>query len=120
MRVSVWSSDVCSSDLLLQGCLEGHPSGLDRRRGVGGGHATSCSYRQLRDSTTVLLHRYSSPPSAGEPSQELADLAAHRVGVRLVGEVAGAVDHDQLTVCDLVDDDATARDRKSTRLNSSH
>src|SRR3546814_1648615 len=80
---------------LLQRCLEGHPSGLDRRRGVGGGHATSWSYRQLRDSTTVLLHRYSSPPSAGDPSQELADLAAHRVGVRLGGEVAGAVGHDR-------------------------
>src|SRR3546814_14001093 len=43
---------------LLQRCLEGHPSGLDRRRGVGGGHATSWSYRQLRDSTTGLLNRY--------------------------------------------------------------
>src|SRR3546814_6614880 len=41
MRISDWSSDVCSSDLNALGTINGTVSALDHMRGNGGGHVVN-------------------------------------------------------------------------------
>src|SRR3546814_5331865 len=98
MRISDWSSDVCSSDLKLEDFLQFHPHLLD----------------DLGAQRRFLLRALAFQALAGAADgvallvQQAADLAHHQHVVALVvAAVATALDRAQA-------------DRKSTRLNSSN
>src|SRR3546814_4720560 len=100
MRISDWSSDVCSSDLRLMVCsLVDEPV----RTKSGGGMTVNAPYRladvEQADTIVIPMWHGDDPPSA-----EVVDAlrAAHARGVRMISFCSGALD------------------RKSTRLNSSH
>src|SRR3546814_5056036 len=107
MRISDWSSDVCSSDLamrnivILTGAGVSAESGIDTFRGAGG----LWEQHRVEDVATPeafardpdLVHRFYDARRAA--IQAKAPNAAHEALARL---------------------DAAWPDRKSTRLNSSH
>src|SRR3546814_1614657 len=114
MRISDWSSDVCSSDLFLNGGgrltianMEGQALDL-AVTGSGTIITTGLDARQL-DARVI-----------GTGALKLAGVAAK---ARLTSNGPAAIDAAALAVDDLVvrtDGAGDAQDRKSTRLNSSH
>src|SRR3546814_9063914 len=113
MRISVWSSDVCSSDLIRFGCVA---TDGGRQRAF----AAACPFSGPRVSGLCL--GFGGQGLTGGLQISEADAFAAvviRIQVDLVGsvahaEAAGGIDQN-LAVGRHVD-----RDRKSTRLNSSH
>src|SRR3546814_10493719 len=100
MRISDWSSDVCSSDLLLKALLEdqqGMASGLIKAAGGDAGVA-------LRETDAALAKV---PAVSGSGAQQTPGLDNDAVRVLDSAEQVAAKAGDSL-------------DRKSTRLNSSH
>src|SRR3546814_1433103 len=97
MRISDWSSDVCSSD--LQGGIERHAHDLAvvarRADDAADGRAVAVLVLQAVARADHVARR------RGNPARKLG-----------AARVDSAVDHR--------DGDAAAGDRKSTRLNSSH
>src|SRR3546814_4377382 len=105
MRISDWSSDVCSSDLphrhyRARQLLAAYPF-VDREKLLGGFRYGDCQEDDARMTLTVV--------AAG---QRAGVVCANRVAatrfIEADGEVCGAEVEDRV------------RDRKSTRLNSSH
>src|SRR3546814_2054845 len=106
MRISDWSSDVCSSDLGLEALLRRPAELAGRLRGVDG-------VAQIVAGAVV-----------DEGDQAAAGLAA-RARLQLVDQVADHADHRNVALFAVAADvvglaGAALRDRKSTRLNSSH
>src|SRR3546814_9294431 len=107
MRISDWSSDVCSSDLLI---------------GVLGGEAL---HQRLRIGEADILAR-----KTGESPQDVERLLARdehprepierRLRVRPAQRLMERRDQIVMAVAALVIDRHPAIDRKSTRMNSSH
>src|SRR3546814_2154779 len=105
MRISDWSSDVCSSDLELELLAGGRPQGLD----------------EVRRAAATLLQRgpkvvlVTSLAAAGNDAGEMEMLA-------VTPEDAWRVATPRLPMTPNGAGDAVAAllDRKSTRLNSSH
>src|SRR3546814_3509583 len=107
MRISDWSSDVCSSDLELKRLAEKHygdiPRGADAVR------------ERVEEPPQVAARRVAlDSPQVREPSLRRSYLApSHNAG-----ETRHAYALEVLS--EIVGGGATSRDRKSTRLNSSH
>src|SRR3546814_9627821 len=113
MRISDWSSDVCSSDLVArnkelfrQNFSRGHPtSGLEKLGATPNRRGTSVSFTP---DTEIF------GPTAHFRPARLYRLARSKAylfrGVEIRWKCAP----------ELIGDDTPARDRKSTRLNSSH
>src|SRR3546814_6842054 len=109
MRSSDWSSDVCSSDLLLGGVVAGV------QQGAGGGHAGGEVGGAQQGAAHLLEHD-------GELDEGEA-LAAELLGddEALEAELVGHLAPDLLVVALFgVHQPTDLGDRKSTRLNSSH
>src|SRR3546814_9768123 len=100
MRISDWSSDVCSSDLLLQGVHAGRP----------GGFLFEGEVHALVTAVLLRLSRLDALDGDTEPEPP------HRQ-LRQVEEGVGAGEGDAVVGANGV---GQAQDRKSTRLNSSH
>src|SRR3546814_6562015 len=100
MRISDWSSDVCSSDLHQP--LQVAAAAVD----IDPGHRTSILAAQHRRAVAHL--------HAGDGAER--DLLARRRQDRQASEFADTV----AQLARIADADRVARDRKSTRLNSSH
>src|SRR3546814_10458083 len=101
MRISDWSSDVCSSDLAADG-----------------GRAAIAPYRCCIDHVLQRIPlEATEQPQAGDDALDLA----RRLAVRAAGH---AVDIGAAIQADLLENKAVQvhdmEDRKSTRLNSSH
>src|SRR3546814_7259871 len=103
MRISDWSSDVCSSD-------------LGQHRGAG--QVT----RELR-----VLQPCAAEAAAGEAGEEALERGRHLLDVAhaIVAFLAefgarGGIGDRVAQAAERVDQPALLRDRKSTRLNSSH
>src|SRR3546814_3129242 len=117
MRISDWSSDVCSSDLLATatrggaGAAEDHARRGQRVVGVG----------------KVFLAELAADDQAGAAAAHFEQVVEGDVAERFLGgEVAVACDRGLDRVQDVdrrgarIEDVVAAVDRKSTRLNSSH
>src|SRR3546814_1044261 len=101
MRISDWSSDVCSSDLRT-------------------GFAVAIVHRLLGVHEDDLMHDYLLTNTAGKIEERIAQGAAHirsRYGAEIHDDAIRAL----MSVNPIYLDAALATvDRKSTRLNSSH
>src|SRR3546814_1910309 len=99
MRISDWSSDVCSSDLRLGACFE--------RRGIDG-----------------ELGEHAAQPGGVNLILVIAELhhrpLLHATLRRKVGAVSSARGSSSRTGCRVMTYCGVEADRKSTRLNSSH
>src|SRR3546814_5318990 len=107
LRISDWSSDVCSSDLL--------DASWDGRRPAGGCDARG---RSCRDTFAVLAQEFRL-----EMHLDTGALGRSGENFQLAAQAARPFVHDvQAVVFALVHfaTEAPAIDRKSTRLNSSH
>src|SRR3546814_5399604 len=102
MRISDWSSDVCSSDL-----MRGGKSG-DRRH-----HRHHLAQRQHGFDAFAGDHDRTSTPEPDPVSEQMTHRAARIGDRRLVAAV-------ECQPCAVNPGDGTTPDRKSTRLNSSH
>src|SRR3546814_6455145 len=135
MRISDWSSDVCSSDLLPQ---LGHVEGLVDLALIG------CAVAEISDADPAVpgvfvlerqpradRHlRADDAVPAVEPVLHREHVHRAALAARNAGGAAGEFGHDDLgvdaigqpmAVVAITSDDAVlAEDRKSTRLNSSH
>src|SRR3546814_10117788 len=107
MRISYWSSDVCSSDLDRGMIVEGQPDGADRARPR---PACDVGDRIFLGQIVGLAQ-----PSVEdvEQTQRFAPIAVDRIGLPL-GCIA-----DEMMRLSLHRAEAR-QDRRSTRLNSSH
>src|SRR3546814_3876618 len=113
MRISDWSSDVCSSDLLAQSHRRAHQLAADVDFGVANLFAQ-------RDRPALVLV---AAIGLDAGVKQIADRLQHRIRKGHVQMAAAAFEFD----LELADEDDLARrdevgevDRKSTRLNSSH
>src|SRR3546814_2427731 len=130
MRIRDWSSDVCSSDLFTEPLRHESPPCAAQR-----GALTFYAARAIASSTSRQLARNSLNGDAidQQPAQALSE---RRAGERSGADTAASRDRESGS-CDASlrvhavrkmaipdwrwpDCSATARDRKSTRLNSSH
>src|SRR3546814_5656730 len=135
MRISDWSSDVCSSDLRLVGDV------VDRA--AGGILAEQNALRTFQYLNTLHVQTDPDAGQRGEAERRLVDINANRRRCRQSGiEIADATQREHrgaecrprigqtrdglgqiLDAADTLLDELIAtdrRDRKSTRLNSSH
>src|SRR3546814_6274233 len=119
MRISDWSSDVCSSDLVLLWAL-GRPayaafSGLeaDHRAAIEreGRVAAKAQLLGRRPAATVAVAVAVAADAA--PIDQFLAQSAGEIGLTLDRNEARGADQATIAI-------ATAKDRKSTRLNSSH
>src|SRR3546814_7060418 len=122
MRISDWSSDVCSSDLL------GRPLHVYDRAKIKGALVARAA---TAGETVLALNGKTYTLDAGM-TVIADDVQAHDIGGVMGGEDSGVIDSttDVLIECAYFDPDHVARtgqklgltsaDRKSTRLNSSH
>src|SRR3546814_4411992 len=97
MRISDWSSDVCSSDLVAVRMAIGRRTGLECQQSKAGGAKFEVCSHASGFLTALALLLLTFPKAAERPSMR-----------KLLGAVAAAAIL------------SAARDRKSTRLNSSH
>src|SRR3546814_10733051 len=97
MRISDWSSDVCSSDLKesAMGLLDGKVAIVT---GAGGGLGRAYALLMSREGAKIVVNDYGVPSAGGDPVSDSAN--------EVVREIVAA--------------GGEAVDRKSTRLNSSH
>src|SRR3546814_9050483 len=122
MRISDWSSDVCSSDLKEEGrdreaqVVEGHriaPVDAEQRRRGDAGIAV-----EAVEEVVVLTHEVEEGDGDRQRDHDGVDaLGAHRDEADEGAEEGGAEDGDRDGHPPWP---AEAQDRKSTRLNSSH
>src|SRR3546814_2927171 len=103
MRISDWSSDVCSSDLVLFCEVEKQ-----------GGASTSSARTELRAMVSLSAVRRLAPRG------DRLDAVHDRIDRLARRRRVGALLRELAAVHDLFERGAGARDRKSTRLNSSH
>src|SRR3546814_1070160 len=100
MRISDWSSDVCSSDLLLEELRKG-------KAGVADGKALICSLQGIR------------PPRDWKDEEDAKGTTA-----KLARFLHSEAENEPLIDMVIIDESHYLRnpetDRKSTRLNSSH
>src|SRR3546814_1654366 len=130
MRISDWSSDVCSSDLLVALIIAG--IALQKEQNVG---AAAILLRNLRPVSLKVTARTRKVNDAGRRIVEVADLLGREVihqrlglGRRLALErrVENAVEGPKIAIGSMALHPQQAverprgRDRKSTRPNSSH
>src|SRR3546814_5964115 len=107
MRISDWSSDVCSSDLLEESIRALAVESIDEMAAQG----SSCDFAEsvaLRYPLRVILSLMGLP-------REDEDMM-----LRLTQEVFNPQDPDMSKTRSDVDESEASSDRKSTRLNSSH
>src|SRR3546814_1783315 len=107
MRISDWSSDVCSSDLVAREAAK-------IRDPVALGRLTDSLTRQRRAARAKDVQGFFSLDE--EFHQSLAEAAGRPAAWRAVEDAKPQMDR----VRYLSMEDATPLDRKSTRLNSSH
>src|SRR3546814_7228336 len=117
MRISDWSSDVCSSDLLRDACARGDAAMVARAQGVGPKLAGRI-VNELKDRAGVLPGVGGAVGAVAAPvggASADAVSAPENLGFKpAVAAQAVARAQGELG------EDASERDRKSTRLNSSH
>src|SRR3546814_5287970 len=113
MRISDWSSDVCSSDLDRLGHSEG--DGRTGRRPEDGDADRLDLDPELAAENIIVAGRAAERRQHGDRGQHRADQAADAVDAEHVERIVEA----QLRL-DLHHEPAAGEDRKSTRLNSSH
>src|SRR3546814_4560300 len=98
MRISDWSSDVCSSVLVYTGCLRGGVHDLDAtvlgpailaRRGAGRALFAVADHRDLAAGTTVGLQRGRHRIGAALAEAQVVVAAAALVGVAFQGHARG-------------------------------
>src|SRR2546422_5145895 len=106
-----WSSDVCSSDLAD---LDGHPAVALSLHGHHGAPAPAREPVPLDPTQPVVEERRRVEPLAEQPFQILARHLLGHAAERVLVDVL------QLPASEVLAQDAPHRDRKSTRLNSSH
>src|SRR3546814_5134938 len=109
MRISDWSSDVCSSDLSVPDQravrpIDRHQAAACSVQGRGAGHPG------LAGRIYLVLHRLSA--FAPGPDSRRATQGAQRDHSRALADASRCADDGR--------NDSRLRDRKSTRLNSSH
>src|SRR3546814_9483080 len=107
MRISDWSSDVCSSDLLRVKESDRITTMAEGLRLIG------AKVEELEDGL-IIEGRGGDPLPGGGP---IATKLDHRIAMSFA--VAGLVSRDGVVIDDM-EPVATSLDRKSTRLNSSH
>src|SRR3546814_5821392 len=131
MRISDWSSDVCSSDLQLLHELAGRAAEEDLRAAAFAAHAGNDRARPVADAKHLARDLLVAADHAFRPAQVDDDMAKlhplHHAGDDLVHAVLELfILPLALGVADLLEDHllgglgSNAADRKSTRLNSSH
>src|SRR3546814_9242605 len=115
MRISDWSSDVCSSDLELVGAAVAPDDLAQRRKGLiddGEGLAAGLPDRRQRIVTDEA--------GAAALDAELADLVRVAQMVGALDPLRGRLQADLGAVAQHREAKRLLRDRQSTRLNSSH
>src|SRR3546814_2501270 len=113
MRISDWSSDVCSSDLILTGLLE---VGRMTRTAVGMGY----DVHRLVAGKPLWIGGIEIAHSHGLEGHSDADVALHAITDAILGALADGDIGDHFPPSDPQWRGAASQDRKSTRLNSSH
>src|SRR3546814_6109571 len=120
MRISGWSSDVCSSDLMRKVFIIGGSGKVARRLAqqlAARGHEPRALYRKAEQADG--LEALGAVPVQGDLLELDADGLARRVaGSDIVVFSAGAGGKGGVEMIDAID--GRGLDRKSTRLNSSH
>src|SRR3546814_8850371 len=131
MRISDWSSDVCSSDLGRSGwSRRGPPSGVPRQGQAGRAAREDAPTEEGALECVVAVHAAATEPGdlaggvqALDRSPVRADDLRVQVGLDAAEGLAGEdvePDRDQWAVLLLEEPVRGGEDRKSTRLNSSH
>src|SRR3546814_3814830 len=105
MRISDWSSDVCSSDLLTAPRSEGQVRALDRAYAKAGFSPATLGLVEAHGTGTAVGDRAEAQTITRALAAENAEPASVAIG-----SVKTLLGHTK----------AAAGDRKSTRLNSSH
>src|SRR3546814_8915959 len=128
MRISDWSSDVCSSDLELRRWLLGPESrARGRRRGLAARLMDVASYDEqgaaaieaiIRAARDLPSEGWLARLAEGDPFGPIERLLAEVRGTALAR--ASAQDAGYGIETEVAELDASLVDRKSTRLNSSH
>src|SRR3546814_4928953 len=120
MRISDWSSDVCSSDLVRTGPVACWRTNCDR-------NLLCDDCRLLRPKDTVAESAQApaplvaATPQGREQGRDLRDRLQVFVGIGNPGEVYRDTPHNAgFSVMDILAERHRLKDRKSTRLNSSH
>src|SRR3546814_10277348 len=103
MRISDWSSDVCSSDLQIAECAE---AGQGERRRAAAELADRIAGGQIGGDVV-----------AGRSLRALPEVRVH---VETAEQQVKAIAETEQTVVEITGEAPFGADRKSTRLNSSH
>src|SRR3546814_7279125 len=126
MRISDWSSDVCSSDLLRLGSAWANrlPGGAMGRlqdkiavvTGAGAGIGKASAIRFAEEGATVLVTSRSET-NAAETAHAIAEAGGRAISLAV--DIGNAADLDRMITTAMAEFGRIDVDRKSTRLNSS-
>src|SRR3546814_10756043 len=117
MRISDWSSDVCSSDLLIRQLAQ--LAGLEPPQIDGRGHRVE--QRRVRTAAIRLGHqRYSQRRDLADRASKHERRAGINRKVRQTQWLIRTIDRKRTVPAPQEPAAPARRDRKSTRLNSSH